>query len=66
MKKNFLEKLLNRLHVFQTTPDEVEKYVTMIQLSSSDNCVYRYNVEILNLSDQELPQVNTKPMIKNN
>ena len=33
---------------FLTTTDEVEKYV---QLNSSDNCVYHYNVEILNLFD---------------
>ena len=31
---------------FLTTTDEVEKYV---QPNSSDNCVYHYNVEILNL-----------------
>ena len=33
---------------FLTTTDEVEKYV---QPNSSDNCVYHYNVEILNLFD---------------
>ena len=49
-------------YIFLTTPDEVEKYV---QSNSSDNCIHRYNVEILNLFDPELQLVNTKPMIKN-
>ena len=31
----------------------------------SNNCVHRYNVEILNLFDPELQLINTKPMIKN-
>ena len=44
-------------YIFLTTPDEVEKYV---QSSSSDNCIHRYNVEILNLFDPELQLVNTK------
>ena len=50
------------LYIFLTTPDEVEKYV---QLNSSDNCIHRYNVEILNLFDPELKLINTKPVIKN-
>ena len=45
-----------------TTPDEVEKYV---QLNSSDNFIHFYNLEILNLFDQELQLINIKPVIKN-
>ena len=41
------------LYTFQTTPQEVEKYVEIIQSDSSDNCIDRYNVEILNLFDPE-------------
>ena len=36
-----------------------------MQSNPSDNCVYRYNIEILNLFDPELQMINTKPMIKN-
>ena len=36
-----------------------------MQPNTSDNCVHRYNVEILNLFDPELQLINTKPMIKN-
>ena len=36
-----------------------------MQLNSSDNCIHRYNVEILNIFDTELQLINTKPMIKN-
>ena len=49
-------------YIFLTTPDEVEKYV---ESKSSDNCIYCYNAEILNLFDPELQLINTKPMIKN-
>ena len=49
------------LHIFPTTPDEVEKYV---QSNSSDNCVHHYNVEILNLFDPELQLINNIPVIK--
>ena len=34
-----------------------------MQLNSSDNCIHHYNVEILNLFDQELQLINTKPVI---
>ena len=37
----------------------------MMQLSSSDDCVCHYNIEILNLFDQELQPINTKLVIKN-
>ena len=52
-------------YIFTTTPDEVEKYVDMMQLSSSDNCLCNYNINISNLSDPELQLINIKPMIKN-
>ena len=50
------------LYIFLKTPGEVEKYV---QSNSSDNCIYRYNVGILNLFDPELQLINIKSMIKN-
>ena len=56
-----LRKVVKLLYIFLTTTDEVEKYV---QSNSSDNCVQHYNVEILNLFDQELQLINTKPVIK--
>ena len=31
----------------------------------SDNCVRRYNIEVLNLFDPGLQLINTRPMIKN-
>ena len=36
-----------------------------VQSNSSDNCIHRYNVEILNIFDPELQLHNTKTMIKN-
>ena len=45
-----------------TTPDDIEKYE---QSNSSDTCVHRYKVEILNLFDPKLQLINTKPRIKN-
>ena len=53
------------LYIFLTTPNEVEKYVEMMQSNSSDNCGHRYNVEILNLFDPELQLIYTKHTIKN-
>ena len=50
------------LYIFLKTPGEVEKYV---QSNSSDNCIYRYNVGILNLFDPELQLINIKSIIKN-
>ena len=35
-----------------------------MQSNSFDNCVYHYNVEILNLFDPELQLINTKLVIK--
>ena len=37
-----------------------------MQSKSSDNCVPRYNIEILNLFDPKLQLINTKTMIKKN
>ena len=36
-----------------------------MQSNSSDNCIHRYNNEILNIFDPELQLINTKLMIKN-
>ena len=49
------------LHIFLTTPNEVENY---LQSTFSDNCRHCYNVEILNIFDLELQLINSKPMIK--
>ena len=35
-----------------------------MQGSSSDNCLFVYNIETLNLSDPELQLINTKLKIK--
>ena len=64
MRNRILEKLLN-CFVFLTTPDEVEKYVEMMQSNSSGNFVHHCNIEILNLSDPELQLMNTKLIIRN-
>ena len=37
-KKN-LRKVVDSFYIFLTTPDEVEKYVEMMQSSCSDNCI---------------------------
>ena len=60
-----LRKVAKLLYIFLTTPDEVEKYAKMMQSNSSDNCVHRCNIKILNLFDKELHLINTKPAIKN-
>ena len=36
-----------------------------MQSNSFDNCVHRYNIEVLNLFDPELQLINSKSMIKN-
>ena len=36
-----------------------------MQSNSSDNCIHRYNVKILNLFNPELELINTRPMIRN-
>ena len=49
-----LTKVAKSLYVFLTTSDEVETYVEVILSNFSDNCIHRYNVEILNIFDPEL------------
>ena len=56
-----LRKVPRSLYIFHGTPDDVEKYA---QSNSSDNCIHRYNVEILNIFDSELQLINIKTMIK--
>ena len=46
-------------------PVELGKCVELMQSSFTDNCIYHYNVKILNLFDPELQLVNTKPIIIN-
>ena len=58
-------KIAKSFYSFLTTPDEVEKYVEIMQLYSSDKYVHRYNVEIFNMLDPELQPINTKPIMKN-
>ena len=58
-----LRKVAKSLYTFLTTPDEVEIYVEIMQWNSSNNCVRRYNIEILNGFDRELKLTNTKPMV---
>ena len=64
MEQN-LSKATETLCIFlMKKKNEVEKYVKMIQSSSSDDYVHRYNIEILNLFDPELQLFNSKPIIK--
>ena len=49
-----IRKVAESLYIFLTTPDEVEKYVEMMQSSSSDNCVHHCNIELWNLLFSEL------------
>ena len=60
-----LRKVAESLYIFLTTHDEVERYVEMMQSSSSDNCICHYNIKILNLFDPEWKLINTKSIIKN-
>ena len=52
LKKN--RKVAKSLYMFLATPDEVGKYTKMMQSNSTDNCVHRYNIMILNLFNPEL------------
>ena len=45
-KEQNVREFAKSLYIFRTTPDEVEKYV---RSNSSDKCIHRYNVEILNI-----------------
>ena len=73
-----LRKVAELLYIFLTAFDDVEKYIEVMQSSSSDKYVHRhnietvnlfdlalYNIEILNLFDLSLRLINTKTMIKN-
>ena len=57
-----LKKVAKLLYIFLTTSDKVEKDVQSI---SSNNCIYHYKVEIINLFDPEFQLINIKPVIKN-
>ena len=55
IREQNLRKVSKSLYILPTTPDEVEKYV---QSNSTNNCIHRYNVEILNIYDPELQLIN--------
>ena len=61
-----LRKVIESLFMFLTTPDEVKKYVEMMQSSFSDNCIYHSNIKILNLFDPELQLMTLNPQLKTN
>ena len=65
-EEQHLLKSAESLFMFLTTTSEVKNYVEMMQLSFSDNCLYHFNIKILNLFDLELHLINTKPIIKKN
>ena len=46
IKEQNLRKVAKSLYIFLTTLDKLKKHV---QSNSSDNCIYHYNVDILNL-----------------
>ena len=45
-KEQNLRKVAKALYIFLTTLDKVKKYV---ESNSSDNCIYHYNADILNV-----------------
>ena len=61
VEKN-LRKVAKSLYIFLTTPHDVKESE---QSNSSDNYVFYYDVEILNLFYPELQLINAKPVIKN-
>ena len=63
-KEENLRQVATSLYIFLKTLDKVEKYTKMMKSNSFDNCVHRYNVEILNHFDPDLQLINTKPVIK--
>ena len=65
MKNKVLEKFSKSIYIFLEIPDEKENYVQIMQSSSSDKCVHRYNIDILNLFDQVLQLADTELMIIN-
>ena len=40
-----IREVVESLYIFLKTPDEVKKYVGMMQSNSSNNCVHHYNIE---------------------
>ena len=52
-EQNF-RKVVESLYIFLATRDELQKYVEMIQLSSSENSIHHYNIEILSLFGSEM------------
>ena len=63
-KKQNLRKVAKLLYIFIRTPDEIEKYVEIMQSNVPDNCIPCYNVKFLNIFNPELQLINTKPMIE--
>ena len=57
-KKKNLRKVAKLLYFFLKLPGKV-------QSNSFNNCIYQYNVKILNLFNPELKLINTKAKIKN-
>ena len=64
-KKQILRRVVESLCIFLRTHNEVKRYVEIIPSNSSDKYVHHFNIEIWNLSDQELQLIKNKPMIKN-
>ena len=64
-KEQNLRKVVEWHYSFLTRAEEVKKYVEMMQSSYSYNCLYHFNIKILNLFDPELQLINTERIIKN-
>ena len=64
LKEQNLRIVAESLYIFLTTPNEVQRYIKIIELNSFDKCVHRYNIDILNLFDPELQLINTESSIK--
>ena len=52
VKKQTLRNIAESLYIFLTSPDEVEKYVKMMQSSYFDNGICHFNIKLLNFSTQ--------------
>ena len=64
-EKQNRRKVAKLFYIFLTISDKIEKLLKIMQSNSSNICMHRRNVEILNIFDPELQLINTKPMIKN-
>ena len=53
-EKSNLRKVAESLYIFHATHDKVKKYVEIMQSSSFDNYVHRFDIEVFNLFDPEL------------